>query len=45
MADLDLVPEPGSRNQVPDYAIRTSIAFLFFFIGLANSHPDRARIG
>ena len=36
MADLDLLPEPESRNQVPDYAIRTSIAFLFFFIGLGK---------
>lgn len=36
MADLDLLPEPESRNQVPDYAIRVSIGLLFFFIGLGK---------
>jgi len=36
VADLDLLPEPESRNRVPDYAIRASIAFLFFFIGLGK---------
>jgi uncharacterized membrane protein YphA (DoxX/SURF4 family) len=36
VADLDLLPEPESGNQVPDYAIRASIALLFFFIGLGK---------
>lgn len=36
MADLDLLPKPESRNQVPDYAIRASIGLLFFFIGLGK---------
>lgn len=42
MADLDLLPEPESRNQVPDWAIRASIAILFFLIGLGkfSSSPD-----
>jgi uncharacterized membrane protein YphA (DoxX/SURF4 family) len=42
LADLDLLPEPESRNQVPDWAIRASIAILFFLIGLGkfSSSPD-----
>lgn len=36
MADLDLLPEPESRNQVPDWAIRVSIAILYFLIGLGK---------
>jgi uncharacterized membrane protein YphA (DoxX/SURF4 family) len=42
VADLDLLPEPESRNQVPDWAIRASIAILFFLIGLGkfSSSPD-----
>jgi uncharacterized membrane protein YphA (DoxX/SURF4 family) len=42
VADLDLLPEPESRNQVPDWAIRASIAILFLPIGLGkfSSSPD-----
>jgi uncharacterized membrane protein YphA (DoxX/SURF4 family) len=42
VADLDLLPEPESRNQVPDWAIRASITILFFSIGLGkfSSSPD-----
>jgi uncharacterized membrane protein YphA (DoxX/SURF4 family) len=42
VADLDLLPEPESRNQVPDWAIRASIAILYFLIGLGkfSSSPD-----
>jgi hypothetical protein len=36
VADLDLLPEPESRNQVPDWAIRVSIAILYFLIGLGK---------
>lgn len=36
MADLDLLPEPESRNQVPDLAIRVSIAILYLLIGLGK---------
>jgi len=36
VGDLDLLPEPESRNQVPEYAIRASIALLFFIVGLGK---------
>ena len=36
MADLNLLPEPESRNQVPDWAIRICIAILYFLIGLGK---------
>jgi uncharacterized membrane protein YphA (DoxX/SURF4 family) len=42
VADLDLLPNPGSRNAAPDWAIRISIATLYLFIGLAkfSSRPE-----
>jgi uncharacterized membrane protein YphA (DoxX/SURF4 family) len=36
VADLDLLPEPESRNQVPDWAIRVSVAILYFLIGVGK---------
>ena len=42
MTDLDLLPEPESRNAASDWAIRIIIAFLYFMIGLGkfSSSPD-----
>jgi hypothetical protein len=34
VAELDRLPEPASRDQMPDWAIRI-IAILYFLIGLA----------
>ncbi len=36
MADLDLLPEPESRNQGPDWAVRVSIAIPYFLIALGK---------
>jgi uncharacterized membrane protein YphA (DoxX/SURF4 family) len=36
VADLDLPPEPESCSQVPDWAIRVSVAILYFLIGLSK---------
>jgi uncharacterized membrane protein YphA (DoxX/SURF4 family) len=36
VADLHLLPEPEFRNQAPDWAIRISIAILYFFIGVGK---------
>ena len=36
MADLDLLPEPESRNQVLDWAIRVSVAIVYFLIGVGK---------
>ena len=42
MADLDLLPKYESPNAASDWAVRLSIAILYFFIGLGkfSSHPD-----
>jgi uncharacterized membrane protein YphA (DoxX/SURF4 family) len=36
MADLNLLPQPESRNPASDWAIRVSIAFLYILIGAAK---------
>jgi putative oxidoreductase len=36
VADLHLLPEPGSRTQVPDWAIRVSVAIPYFLIGVGK---------
>lgn len=36
MADLNLLPQPESRNPASDWAIRVSIAFLYFLIGVGK---------
>jgi uncharacterized membrane protein len=36
MADLNLLPQPESGNPASDWAIRVSIAFLYFLIGVGK---------
>ena len=45
MGDLHLLPEPEFRNQVQDWAIRVSIAILYFFIGVGKFSSSPVTLG